>query len=195
MVLPWWFCMCALFLRGKELSFPLKDNKKILSSSISFSRGRAFRPVLKKNFPMLQNHHIFENRIVLVTTNTKNRMPVFHYPPFALEAIQTLYRTQELFPFFLYAFVFMPDHCHLLMRVPGKAGLATVMRIFKGGASHNIGLGPLWQSKFDAKTFDDPSIALHYIHQNPVKAGLVQAAELYPWSSASGRWDVSDLDI
>ncbi len=143
---------------------------------------------------MLQNHHVFENRIVLVTTNTKNRRPVFHNPPFALEAIQTLYRTQKLFPFFLYAFVFMPDHCHLLMRVSGKTGLATVMRIFKGGASHNIGIGPLWQSKFHAKTFDDPSVALRYIHRNPVKAGLVESAELYPWSSASGRWDISDLD-
>ncbi len=67
------------------------------------------------------------------------------------------------------------------------------MNVYKGIASLNIGNGPMWQPRFHVRWVKNARGALRYIHQNPVVAGLVDAAEKYPWSSASGRWDVTDI--
>ncbi len=182
-------------LWSHRTSFLLFRSQENMMEIILFDGGRAFWPVSREYIFMLQNHHLLENYTVLITTNSKNRIPVFQNSTCALEAIETLYRVQELHPFFLYAFVIMPDHCHFLMKVTEGETLSRVMRVFKGGVSHNIGRGPIWQSKFDAKPLNNSETGIWYIHQNPVKAGLVEHAEDYPWSSASGKWDVSLLEM
>ncbi|MFH1444370.1 MAG: transposase [Candidatus Peregrinibacteria bacterium] len=131
---------------------------------------------------------------LLVTTILQNRKPLFSNPAIAREAIDTLYRVQDQHPFFLFGFVIMPDHCHLLIRVPSPGKISTVMNRWKMGVAHSIGLGPIWQSRFDARTVHDVSEALRYIHNNPAKAGLVEIPDNYPWSSASGKWDVQPID-
>lgn len=143
---------------------------------------------------MLYHHHLQTNSTVLITTNIQSRRKIFSNPAYAREAIDSLYRVQELYPFTLYGFVIMPDHCHLLLKVPEGQSLSAVMRVWKGGVAHNIGQGPVWQSRFDAKTARKRDGALQYIHWNPVRAGLVDSPEKYPWSSASGKWDVCDLE-
>ena len=49
--------------------------------------------------------------------------------------------------------------------------------------------GPRWRSS----TINVLSLlrVLQYIHENPVKAGLCDRPEAYPWSSASGMWEIS----
>ena len=69
------------------------------------------------------------------------------------------------------------------------------MRVWKNGVSHNIGRGPIWQPRFHMYAANNPWAALRYIHMNPVKAGLVEMPEDYQWSSACGKWDVSDLEF
>jgi len=132
--------------------------------------------------------------IMLVSTNTKSRKPVFANPAYAHEAIDTLYRLQTLHPFFLFGFVIMPDHCHILLNVPPPETISVIMRQFKSGVSHNLGIGPFWQERFHMETPENSKAALKYIHENPVKAGLVDSPERYKWSSASGLWDVTDLE-
>jgi len=65
--------------------------------------------------------------------------------------------------------------------------------VFKSGVTFNLGIPKLWQRRFYNKITKNTYKTLKYIHMNPVKAGLVEKPEAYPWSSASGRWDVSDL--
>ncbi len=132
---------------------------------------------------------------MLVTTNIARRRPLFAHPAFAREAIDVLYRIQALWPFFLFAFVIMPDHGHLLLRVPEEGSVSKIINRFKMGVSHSIGLGPLWQPRFHLRICDDPVSAKEYIHMNPVRAGLVRLPEEYPWSSACGRWDIDDLIV
>lgn len=142
---------------------------------------------------MLQAHPIQNGTTMFITTNTKGRRKVFSHAPYAHEAIETLYRVQACHPFFLYGFVIMPDHAHLLLYVPEGKTISTIIRQWKSGVSFNIGQGAIWQSRFDLRIPKNRSAALHYIHQNPIKSGLVEKPELYPWSSASGRWDVADF--
>ncbi|MEI8229985.1 MAG: transposase [Candidatus Peregrinibacteria bacterium] len=144
---------------------------------------------------MNQRHFIQNNSTMLVTTNTLDRRPIFAKPAIAKEAIDCLYRTQQFHPFFLYAFVIMPDHCHLLMRVPEPATISRVMNAFKSGLTFDTGIGKMWQQRFYISLADDPAEAKHYIHMNPVKAGLVENPQDYPWSSACGRWDISPLEL
>ena len=58
----------------------------------------------------------------------------------------------------------------------------------------NIGKGPIWQPRFHMRLPENAGAALRYIHQNPVKAGLVDCPLDYPWSSASGKWDIVGLN-
>jgi putative transposase len=88
----------------------------------------------------------------------------------------------------------MPDHCHFLMHVPKEGGISNIMRAYKMGLAFQIGIGPLWQRGFHMRLPDGSSEVLRYIHLNPVRAGLSLTAEEYPWSSASGQWDVMELD-
>jgi putative transposase len=147
----------------------------------------------ENNGRMFQRHPTQNEELMFITTNTLKRRPVFHNPKHAREAVDTLYRVQELHPFFLYAFVFMPDHCHLLLRVPAPEQISRIMRVFKYGSSININKGPIWQSRFHLKVVSDAQDVIGYIHRNPVTAGLAAEERLYPWSSACGKWDVTEL--
>lgn len=69
------------------------------------------------------------------------------------------------------------------------------MKQFKGGVSHNLGKGPIWQPRFHLCLPKNVRATLQYIHHNPVNGGLVESSENYPWSSANHRWDVSDFEI
>lgn len=130
---------------------------------------------------------------MLVTTNVMNRRKIFSNPVFANEAVLALYKTQQIHPFFLYGFVMMPDHCHLLLSVPEHGSISKIMHTFKRAVSFAIDQGPLWQSRFHIRYPNNPREALMYIDQNPIRAGLIQETKIYPWSSVGGKYDVSPL--
>jgi REP element-mobilizing transposase RayT len=143
---------------------------------------------------MSQRHFNQNNQTMLITSITHNRERFFLNPTCAREAIETLYRVQAFHPFFLYAFCIMPDHIHLLVHVPEPETISRIMNVWKSGVVSNIGISKLWQKRFHVQFVHEPEGARLYIHQNPVRAGLVDCAENYPWSSACGKWDVSSLD-
>ncbi len=143
---------------------------------------------------MSQLHPVQSDSIMLLTSVIRDRKPIFTNHVYAREAIETLYEVQVHHPFFLYAFVIMPDHCHLLIRVLPPGAISKIMNVFKGCSSMRIGLGSIWQRGFHMKIVQNPSNVLRYIHLNPTKIGLAEKPEDYPWSSANGRWDVSPID-
>ena len=132
---------------------------------------------------------------MLVTTVTRFREPFFLHQPFAREAVETLYRTQALYPFLLYAFVIMPDHCHFLVHVPAPGTIARIMNAYKSGLTFDTGIPKMWQRRYHLRLVRDIGAARRYIHANPVRGGLTETAEEYPWSSASGKWDVTDINV
>ena len=134
---------------------------------------------------------------MLITTVTADREMLFENPAHAREAIETLYRVQQLHPFFLYGFVIMPDHAHFLIFVPSPQTISKIMNVYKMGVAFNTGLRGMWQRRFDARIIKnkDTRTVLNYIHANPVKKGIVEKSEDYRWSSACGQWDVSQLHV
>jgi putative transposase len=91
--------------------------------------------------------------------------------------------------FRLHDFVIMPDHVHLLLTVGEGMTVEKAMQLVKGRfsyrLSHEFGYkGEVWQRGFsEVQITDDASFSRHrnYIAQNPVKAGLVDCPERYPF--------------
>lgn len=144
---------------------------------------------------MTQRHPIQNGAIMLITTNTWNNVPLFEEPERARCAIATLYNTQSLYPFQLFAFVVMHNHCHVLLRADPPVTIAKIMNSWKGVTSYTLDIGRIWQARYHIRIIENPHIALHYIHMNPVVAGYCDTPESYPWSSASGMWTVDPLLI
>lgn len=127
---------------------------------------------------------------MLITIVTKDREPFFKDGAFASIAIETLYSIQHFYPFFLYGFIFMPDHCHILLFVSEGGSISKIMNVYKRAVTFNIGRS-IWQPRFHIKYVENLEAARSYIHLNPVRAHLCEAQNTYPWSSASGKWDLA----
>jgi putative transposase len=88
----------------------------------------------------------------------------------------------------------MDNHVHLVA-TPGRAdSLARALRpVHLRYAQHvnwTQGLsGRLWQGRFFSCPLDEGHfwMAVRYVEQNPLRAGLVQRAEDYAWSSAGAH--------
>jgi len=101
----------------------------------------------------------------------------------------------------LHAFVVMPNHIHSLLTVPEGLTLERVMQYVKGGFSYQASKlyginGPIWQKSFvdrRVRDSDECSRFLDYIHQNPVKAGLVSTASEFMHSSLNPRFKMDEL--
>lgn len=143
---------------------------------------------------MLPRRLVQNEEVMFVTTNTFKRIPFFTKPSHAREAIECLYRVHAIRPFLLYGFVIMPDHCHFLLKVLSPNTISMLMNTYKSGLTFDIGLPKLWQPRFDLRIIETGiGNVLRYIHMNPVKKGMVDQPQDYPWSSASGKWDVTPL--
>jgi len=89
-------------------------------------------------------------------------------------------------------FVIMPNHIHILVTVPGKMSLEKAMQLIKGGfsfrANKELGFrGEIWQRGYsDVQILDEQSFQQHreYIANNPVKAGLANRPEKFPFGTA-----------
>jgi putative transposase len=92
----------------------------------------------------------------------------------------------------LHAFVVMPNHVHLLVtpHVVAKQWLGPLKGFTAHEANRVLGRhASFWQDEsYDhlVRHKEEFRQVQRYIENNPVKAGLVGSAELYPWSSAGG---------
>jgi putative transposase len=106
--------------------------------------------------------------------------------------LKTLYSYNRQGAFYLHAFVVMPEHVHLLITPASGKTLERVLQLIKGGYSHEFGLRfgskkEVWQRGFtEHRIRDAADFALHreYVHQNPVKRGLVRSPREYKFCSA-----------
>jgi REP element-mobilizing transposase RayT len=159
----------------------------------SLRAGIPARDKTTNNDRMSQRRPVVNGHIMFVTTNIRHCEPLFAHDPYAREAIEVLYRVQGLHLFSLYGFVIMPDHCHFLLRVPPPETIAHIMNVYKSGMTFNIGIPKMWQRRYHIRLIEDAVSALAYIHANPIRKDLAESIESYPWSSGSGKWEVTEL--
>jgi putative transposase len=84
----------------------------------------------------------------------------------------------------------MPDHIHLLLTPAEEISLERAIQFIKGGFSFRLKAhGAAWQASFSnhrIRDLEDYENHREYIRMNPVRTGLAERAEEYPYSSAAG---------
>ncbi len=101
---------------------------------------------------------------------------------------ETLEAIRQRHEFFLYGYVIMPNHVHLLLSEPKHHLLSSTLRVLKTETSKKLKgeREHFWQKRYyDRNIFtqDEWTEKLRYIHRNPVVDGLVENPEDWPWSS------------
>ncbi|HLF25899.1 MAG TPA: transposase [Anaerolineae bacterium] len=93
-------------------------------------------------------------------------------------------------------FVVMPDHYHLIVGLGKIKTLSDAIKSvnkFTGRCINDLigNEGRFWQEGFHDHAIRNRkqyNVILAYIHNNPVKAGLVERPELWPYSTANERY-------
>ncbi len=101
-----------------------------------------------------------------------------------------LEEAREKYAYRLHCYVLMPNHYHLLIETPG-GNLSKVMHYINGSYTNYINrrkgrTGHLFQGRYKAILVDKDNYLLElsrYVHLNPVRAGIVERPEAYPYSS------------
>jgi putative transposase len=94
----------------------------------------------------------------------------------------------------IFAYCLMPNHVHLVV-VPANAdGMHRALQAVHSQYAQRVNrmrsiCGHLWQGRYRSCTLDTHHFvnAIRYTELNPVKAGMVQSAEDYAWSSAAAH--------
>jgi len=121
-----------------------------------------------------------------------NRQTIFEDEEDAIKFLRTLEDYKEKSGYKVYGYCLMGNHIHLLLKEE-KEELGIIMR--RIGASYVYWYnwkynrcGHLFQDRYKSEAVEDERYlltVLRYIHQNPLKAGMVKDVAAYRWSSYS----------
>ncbi len=150
-----------------------------------------------------------DSQALYITIVAKDRLPVFQSDAIKIVACEALDEARKSGGFLLFAYVIMPDHLHLLTDCPKTS--ADVLRCVKGITARRVidylkerdyqsslaklrheewkrkHSHSLWQQEKNVFSVFGEAVLMqkvNYIHLNPLRAGLVERAIDYRWSSA-----------
>ncbi len=119
-----------------------------------------------------------------------NREAIFHDDQDRLKYLDTLARLAEDSNAFILGYCLMDNHVHILLK-EGSNKISNLMHRLGASYAHYFNwkyerVGHVFQNRFKSENIEDDiylRTVIRYIHQNPVKAGMVKKAEEYHWSS------------
>ncbi|HEX7961999.1 MAG TPA: transposase [Terriglobales bacterium] len=117
--------------------------------------------------------------------------------------IEMLYQYRSETNYSLHEFVVMPHHFHLLLTPLRPITLEAAVGMIKGAFSYQAASSfrftkPIWQPSFMDRRVRNHSEYQRfrtYIHENPVKAHLAAAAQEFPFSSASEKFELDPVPL
>ena len=122
-----------------------------------------------------------------ITFSCSKRYPLLHAPASRSIFEEQLERCRQWYGFYVFGYVVMPEHVHLLLSEPERTTLSRVMQMLKQEVAKRLNWEVrLWLPRyydFNVHTHKKHIEKLRYIHRNPVKRGLVSSPELWQWSS------------
>jgi putative transposase len=148
-------------------------------------------------------HHSGQSHFL--TFSCYHREQRFHFASTFDLFLTFLEKMRVRFGVYVYGYVVMPEHVHLLVSEPDRQTLADARHYLKlsftkrlpssarvnvqkqdANPGHPALSGPFWQERGhdrNVRSAREFMVKLDYIHNNPVKRGLVKAAEDWRWSS------------
>ncbi|MBS3733633.1 MAG: transposase [Phycisphaerae bacterium] len=145
-----------------------------------------------------------DGELFFLTLVTQGRMSIFKHSRFRRALSEAMRTTQARHPWETTAVVLLPDHLHMIWRLPTSdkdysTRITSLKRLFTraylaaGGKEASVPAGQrrkrrrgVWQRKFWEHTIRDAKdfrMHLDYIHLNPVKHGYVDRPRDWPWTS------------
>ncbi len=137
----------------------------------------------------------FQGGLYHVITRGNQRQKTFRSFTDYQKYLQFLEKYKDRYPFFLYAYVLMTNHVHLLIEMRDTP----LSKILQGiNQSYTMyfnrkyrTVGHLFQGRYKAILCDRDAYLLSlvkYIHHNPIRTKMVKPLETYPWSSHHAYW-------
>jgi putative transposase len=134
--------------------------------------------------------NISESGVYHIMLRGINRQAIFEDDEDIQRLLETIVRFKEISKYELYAYCIMSNHVHLLIKETEESVSNTIKRIsgsyvFWYNKKYER-CGHLFQDRFKSEAVDNDEYfltVLRYIHQNPIKAGLVKDNSDYKWSS------------
>ena len=141
--------------------------------------------------------------LFFITTTVVDWLPIFQRHDTAVAALEQFVETSRIRHVSIVGYVLMPSHLHALVGMNPGSLLTTYVQAFKSLSSRRIkmmdirefeqslyhsGRYSLWQRGFDDLMISSERqfrIKLKYIHDNPVRGGLISDPVDYPYSSAN----------
>jgi len=110
-----------------------------------------------------------------------------------LRFIETIKEKKKEDRFYLQAICLMDNHIHMMMS-EGTENIAQIIKRITVSYVYYFNkkykrIGHLFQDRYKSEAVEDDNYVLalaRYIHQNPIKAGMVERLEDYKWSSYNG---------
>lgn len=134
-----------------------------------------------------------ENYFYHITSRGDDRKRIFISEYDYHKFLDYLLQAKKKYNFYLYAYVLMNNHYHLLIETT-KPNISKIMQNVNSAYTtyYNIKRhkhGHVFQGRYKSILVDKDSYLLEltrYIHLNPVRAGMVKKPEEYKWSSYGG---------
>src|SRR5262252_5041509 len=121
-----------------------------------------------------------------LTFTCHRRLPYLIDPNLCELFERKLETVRRRYVFFVYGYVIMPEHVHLLVSEPKRDTLAVALQALKTSVSKQCEQTPLWLPRyydFNVFTLEKRTEKLRYLHRDPVTRGLVYSPEDWKWSS------------
>ena len=148
----------------------------------------------RRSSPRLQTFDYTGPYVYSITINADGGRPYFREPSFVRFCVKTLQEKAAAHGFEVLAYCFMPNHVHLLVvGLTETSYLKPFMQQFKqivGFAFKQEHGTSLWHRSYYDRVLrkdEDLQTVATYIWGNPVRAGLVESAEEYPYSGPVER--------
>src|ERR1700722_6121932 len=133
--------------------------------------------------------------VYFVTTDTWERHALFIHNVMAGIVVDHMVSCRDRGFYKLHAFTLMLEHLHILITPSDETTIEKAVQMIKGGSAHRIGTEkprqfPVWHRGFHDRWIRDAEQSFNtksYIEQNPVTAKLVETANQYAWSWATGK--------
>jgi len=123
-----------------------------------------------------------------ITFSCYHRLPYLEDDLIRITFLERLEWLRQKHEFYVFGYVLMPEHVHLLVSEPKRYKLASTINVLKCEVSKQAkgGRKQFWQTRyydFNVLTQAKHVEKLRYIHRNPVERGLVAEPRDWPWSS------------
>lgn len=158
---------------------------------------------------MALKHYLEKGAVYYVTSVTYNRKDIFSDTLSARFLLVTIAYHKYILEFNLFGYVIMPDHFHILLQPSERYALPQIMKYIKGNFARKYNewhsppgsrrlnadykwdsrgycYVPVWQEGYyETVMRDEKDIInrLNYMHNNPVRKGLVETPDQYEFSS------------